>query len=214
MVKIGKFLSPLVALAALFVAACTSTSTYHGDPEKQFLSSYDAVTDGEFDLPEVPLGKLNSKYYRQIVEYETKIRPGTIVVNTKDRFLYLVMRGNKAMRYGISVGRRGFSWSGVASVGWKREWPVWTPPKEMIRRKPSLRKYADGMDPGLKNPLGSRALYLIQGGEDTMYRLHGTPQWWTIGKAASSGCIRLINQDIIDLYERVKPGAKVIVEQT
>ena len=121
------------------------------------------------------------------------------------------------MRYGIGVGKAGFAWEGEAYIAWKQEWPTWTPPKEMISRKPELAKYGkDGMKPGLSNPLGARALYLFnQKGQDTLFRLHGTPEWNSIGTAASSGCIRLMNQDIIDLYERVRPGksARVIVKQ-
>ncbi len=203
----------LMAIAISALVGCTSMSTYRGDPAKQFVRDYRAVTDADYKVPAVPLSKLDSKYYRQIVDYETRLRPGTIVVDVAERFLYLVEPNGKAVRYGIGVGRQGFAWSGVASIGWKAEWPTWTPPPQMIKRKPSLKKYAAGMEPGLSNPLGARALYLVQNGKDTMYRLHGTPEWSSIGKAVSSGCIRLINQDIIDLYERVRPGARVIVRQ-
>jgi lipoprotein-anchoring transpeptidase ErfK/SrfK len=138
-------------------------------------------------------------------------------VNTKARFLYYVLGGGKAMRYGIGVGKAGFAWEGKAYIAWKQEWPKWRPPKEMAQRKPHLAKYVkNGMRPGLNNPLGARALYLFdENGNDTLFRLHGTPQWSSIGTAASSGCIRLINQDIIDLYNRVRPGrsARVIVQQ-
>lgn len=116
------------------------------------------------------------------------------------------------MRYGIGVGREGFQWSGTARVAMKREWPMWTPPAPMIRRQPELAKWRGGMPPGLSNPLGARALYLFRNGRDTQYRLHGTPEWWSIGKEVSSGCIRLLNQDIIDLYNRTQVGAKVIVK--
>ena len=139
---------------------------------------------------------------------------GTIVVDVSNRFLYLVQPEGKAVRYGVGVGKQGFAWSGNARIGWKKEWPTWTPPPRMIGRKPELRRWAGGMPPGLNNPLGPRALYLTKGGKDTLYRLHGTPEWWSIGTAASSGCIRLMNQDIIDLYNRVQPGAKVVVRQT
>jgi lipoprotein-anchoring transpeptidase ErfK/SrfK len=144
-------------------------------------------------------------------------RPGTIIVDTPKRFLYFVLPGKKAVRYGIGVGKAGFAWEGEAYIAWKQEWPKWTPPKEMIDRKPELARYGeDGMKPGLKNPLGARALYLFnERGEDTLFRLHGTPEWKSIGTAASSGCIRLMNQDIIDLYNRVRPGknARVVVKQ-
>jgi len=122
------------------------------------------------------------------------------------------------MRYGIGVGKQGFAWAGTAYVAWKQEWPTWHPPKEMAERKPEVAKYVeDGMGPGLSNPLGARAMYLFnEKGQDTLFRLHGTPEWASIGTAASSGCIRLMNQDVIDLYSRVRPGkttSKVIVIQ-
>ena len=199
--------------ALMFVSGCTSVST-HRDPSTQFRDDYKAIVDGGHKLPEIPIRKIDKKYLRQIVDYDTKYRPGTIVVDVSQRFLYLVEPGGKAVRYGIGVGKQGFTWSGNAYVGWKAEWPTWTPPPAMIRRKPKLRKYAGGMDPGVNNPLGARALYLMRNGKDTMYRLHGTPEWWSIGTAASSGCIRLMNQDIIDLHSRVKNGAKVIVRQS
>ncbi len=139
-----------------------------------------------------------------------------IVVDVRNRFLYLVEPGNRAIRYGVGVGRAGFEWAGNAYIGWKRQWPTWTPPDEMIERQPKLAKYSadnGGMEPGIDNPLGARALYLFQDGKDTLYRLHGSPQWKSIGTAASSGCIRLINQDIIDLYERIGSRARVVVQQ-
>jgi lipoprotein-anchoring transpeptidase ErfK/SrfK len=128
----------------------------------------------------------------------TRRRPGTIIVDTGAKFLYFVLPGGKAVRYGIGVGREGFEWNGTARIGMKREWPVWTPPSAMIKRQPELAKWRSGMPGGPKNALGARALYLFNKGGDSGYRLHGTPEWWSIGKAMSSGCIRLINQDIID----------------
>jgi lipoprotein-anchoring transpeptidase ErfK/SrfK len=146
-----------------------------------------------------------------VVRYDTKEKPGTIVVNTNEKFLYFVMPEGKAMRYGIGVGREGFEWKGTARIAMKREWPVWTPPAAMIGRQPELAKWRGGMPGGLMNPLGARALYLYNKNGDTGYRLHGTPEWNSIGHAMSSGCIRLINQDIIDLHSRAENGAKVIV---
>ena len=116
------------------------------------------------------------------------------------------------MRYGIGVGKEGFEWKGTARIGAKREWPVWTPPPAMIRRRPDLAKWRGGMPRGPQNALGARAMYLHNKGGDSGYRLHGTPEWWSIGKAMSSGCIRLMNQDVIDLYDRASVGAKVIVK--
>ena len=157
---------------------------------------------------------MSRRLLRQEVRYRSRHKPGTIVVDTGARYLYLVQGSGRALRYGIGVGRQGFSWSGTAHIGWKQQWPKWTPPVEMIERQPELAKYcADcgGMPGGPKNPLGARALYLMKDGKDTLYRLHGTPQWASIGTAASSGCIRLMNQDIIDLYGRTRNGAKVVV---
>jgi lipoprotein-anchoring transpeptidase ErfK/SrfK len=197
-----------------------STSAFAGglfsrtDPALKNINDYRARKDGEFSLAAIPTDKLDKRLLRQQVRYRTRHKPGTLVVDTKEKYLYLVQFGGRAMRYGIGVGKAGFEWSGAAKVGWKREWPTWTPPNEMIARKPRLRKWSaknGGMPGGPKNPLGARALYLMQGGVDTLYRLHGTPEWKSIGTAASSGCIRLMNQDIIDLYKRVPNGAKVVV---
>ena len=122
------------------------------------------------------------------------------------------MGDGKAMRYGIGVGREGFEWKGTARIAMKREWPVWTPPPAMIKRRPDLAKWRGGMPGGPQNALGARAMYLYNKGGDSGYRLHGTPEWWSIGKAMSSGCIRMMNQDVIDLYSRASVGAKVIVK--
>ena len=145
-----------------------------------------------------------AEYLRAEVDYKTSERPGTIVVDTRDKHLYLVQDGGRAIRYGIGVGRPGFTWAGVKTITRKAEWPGWTPPPEMIKRRPDLPKHMEG---GPENPLGARALYL----GDTLYRIHGTNQPWTIGKAVSSGCIRMRNEDVMDLYERVGVGTKVIV---
>jgi len=166
-----------------------------------------------FPVPAVDLSKIETHYLRQIVDYPTAEWPGTIVVDTPERFLYLVLEGGRALRYGIGVGRQGFSWSGRANIPFKRPWPKWTPPASMIEREPELAKYRDGMEPGLDNPLGARALYLFQNGRDTLYRIHGTGEVASIGKAVSSGCIRLLNQDVIDLYRRVPLGTEVVVRQ-
>ena len=184
------------------------------DPALKNVNDYGARVDGGFSLAAIPIKKVNKRFYRQEVKYRTSQKPGTLIVDPHGRFLYLVMRGGKAMRYGIGVGKAGFEWQGTARVGWKQEWPKWTPPAEMIERRPELAKWGvdhGGMPGGLDNPLGARALYLFQNGKDTLYRLHGTPQWDSIGTAASSGCIRLMNQDVIDLYNRVPSGAKVVV---
>ena len=154
---------------------------------------------------------MDPQFLRQVVSDPTGEPAGTIVVDTSQHFLYLVLGNGQAMRYGVGLGRDGFEWAGRANVQWKRKWPKWTPPAEMIARQPELAKYSvdnGGMPPGLDNPLGARALYIFQNGEDTLYRLHGSPEWNSIGRSVSSGCVRLMNQDIIDLYDRVPgPGA-------
>lgn len=203
----------LSLFSVALLGGCSSSSRPLSK-SSQFKTNYAAVVDGGFKIPAIPIKKLDEKYLRQVVDYKTKYRAGTVVVDVPNRFLYLVQSDGKAMRYGVGVGKAGFAWGGSAKIGWKREWPTWTPPARMIGRRPELRKWAGGMPPGLNNPLGPRALYLTRGGRDTLYRLHGTPEWWTIGTAASSGCIRLLNQDIIDLHARVKNGARVIVKQS
>ncbi|KQT83994.1 hypothetical protein ASG48_11465 [Aurantimonas sp. Leaf443] len=176
---------------------------------------YGATVDDGFALPAIPTDRIDPQYLRQRVTFEEgrNYPAGTVVVDTPNRFLYVVENDGMAMRYGIGVGKTGFSWAGEANIRNKQHWPKWFPPAEMIDRKPELEPYRTGMEPGLTNPLGARALYLYQGGKDTLFRLHGTPEWWTIGTAASSGCIRLMNQDIIDLYERVPMDARVVVKQ-
>jgi len=144
------------------------------------------------------------RYDRQVVEYDGAEKPGTIIVNTPEKLLYLVEPGGRAMRYGIGVGRPGFTWAGVKHVSMKREWPDWTPPEEMLQRRPDLPHHMAG---GVENPLGARALYL----GSSLYRIHGSNEPWTIGTQVSSGCIRMRNEDVIDLYNRVPVGAKVVV---
>jgi lipoprotein-anchoring transpeptidase ErfK/SrfK len=134
-----------------------------------------------------------------------------VVVDTANRFLYHVRAGGQAMRYGVGIGRDGFAWSGRAVIAYKRKWPTWTPPAEMIERQPELERYRYGMEPGLANPLGARALYIHDDGVDTLYRLHGNDDPYAIGKAVSSGCVRLLNQDVINLYEHVKDGSPILV---
>ena len=179
-----------------------------GDPEAAMM--YGAVEDGGYLIPAIPYERINPRYYRQRVVDPTGERPGTIVVDTPSRFLYLVEPGGSAMRYGVGIGRDGFAWSGEGVIQWRQKWPKWTPPDEMVARQPQLVKYSianGGMPPGLTNPLGARAMYL----GSTLYRIHGTNAPWTIGSAVSSGCIRMRNEDVTDLYGRVDVGTKVIV---
>jgi lipoprotein-anchoring transpeptidase ErfK/SrfK len=151
------------------------------------------------------------KFLPTTVEYATDHEPGTIVIDPAEKFLYLVKEDSKARRYGIGVGREGFGWSGTTHVGRKAQWPTWTPPREMIKRQPWLAKYSNGMPGGANNPLGARALYLFEGERDTLYRIHGSNEPWTIGQAVSSGCFRMRNEDVQELYEQVEIGAKVVV---
>jgi len=159
-------------------------------------------------------------FARQVVSYPSREKPGTVVVDPANHFLYLVQAGGQAIRYGVGVGGEGFGWSGTAVVHNKQEWPDWYPPAEMLERKPELREHMSqlhsglGMPGGPENPIGARALYLWQGHKDTLYRIHGTNEPWTIGQNVSSGCIRLTNDDVTDLYGRVPVGAKVIVLAT
>ena len=148
--------------------------------------------------------EMNPIYRRQVVDYAGDEKSGTIIIDTPKRFLYLVQEDGKALRYGIGVGRPGFTWAGVKHVSAKREWPDWRPPDEMLKRRPDLPRYMAG---GPDNPLGARAMYL----GNTLYRIHGSNEPWTIGTQVSSGCIRMRNEDVIDLYERVQLGTKVVV---
>jgi lipoprotein-anchoring transpeptidase ErfK/SrfK len=160
--------------------------------------------------PGIPVVRhgIEQQYLPQMVDYDTKEKPGTIVIDTNNRFLYLVMQGGKARRYGVGVGKPGFEWAGEHKITRKAEWPNWTPPSEMVSREAAKGHYLPArMDGGPDNPLGARAMYL----GSSLYRIHGTNAPWTIGSAVSSGCIRLRNEDIADLYERVNVGTRVIV---
>jgi len=172
---------------------------------------YGPRPDERFPIPAVNVNKVNPKYFRRTVRYDSKEEPGTIIVDPKNHYVYRIEGDNLATRYGVSVGRDGFRWTGEAYVGRKSEWPIWTPPREMIERQPEVAKYAGGMKPGLDNPLGARALHLYQDGVYTLYTLYSTIQPETIGKGISSGCIGLLTQDMIELYERTPVNTKVIV---
>jgi lipoprotein-anchoring transpeptidase ErfK/SrfK len=163
-----------------------------------------AAIDPQTSPGYAPGYEMDPRYEKQVVEYHGDETPGTVIVNTRERLLYLVQDGGKALRYGIGVGRPGFTWAGVHHVTNKREWPDWTPPDEMLKRRPDLPRHMAG---GPDNPLGARAMYL----GSTLYRIHGSNEPWTIGTQVSSGCIRMRNEDVIDLYERVKVGTKVVV---
>jgi lipoprotein-anchoring transpeptidase ErfK/SrfK len=178
---------------------------------------YGPVASDIYPIPGINLSEMNPAFLRREVPYETAEPPGTIVIVPRAHYLYHVQEGGTAMRYGVGVGRQGFSWSGTATIGNKQEWPDWYPPKEMFGRQPELLEQmaelpgGTGMPGGPGNPLGARALYLWQGRKDTLYRIHGTFEPWSIGTSVSSGCIRMINQDAIDLYDRTPVGTKVVV---
>lgn len=208
-------LAGAASLAALSLAGCaTNGATLTAETQRipdDVLSMYAALPDERFPIPAARIDLVDPQYWRQIVPDPTGEQPGTIVVDTTNRFLYLVRDGGQALRYGVGIGRDGFAWSGRAQIAYKREWPTWTPPREMIERQPEVAQYANGMPPSLENPLGARALYIFKDGVDTLYRLHGNPDVTSIGKAVSSGCVRLINQDVIDLFQRVPSGTPIVV---
>lgn len=173
---------------------------------------YAKAQNEKFDVAAIDAADLRPQYVRQLVDYRGNEAPGTIVVDPRNRFLYFVMENGKALRYGVGVGKEGLEFTGKARIGRKATWPHWTPTPNMIRREPNrYRKWAGGMEGGATNPLGARALYLHKDGKDTLFRIHGTNEPDTIGHAVSSGCIRMLNQDVIDLYSRVPVGTNVVV---
>ncbi|WP_424934082.1 L,D-transpeptidase [Amaricoccus macauensis] len=172
---------------------------------------YASRADGSRTLPAIDIEDYHPALLRNEVEFETTEAPGTVVIDTKGPFLYLVQGEGKAIRYGIAIGRTGFGWTGEGVIARRAQWPRWTPPPEMIKRDPSLAKWAGGQPGGVHNPLGARALYIYFNGRDSGYRIHGTNSPRSIGYAASSGCFRMLNQDVIDLYDRVPAGTRVVV---
>lgn len=213
------FLMGAGALSALALAGCASGSRrlatvsapapVYVPPEVRMM--YAAMPEEQFPIPAARIELVDPRFWRQEVADPTGERPGTVVVDTAERFLYHVEPGGRATRYGVGIGRDGFAWSGRARIAYKRKWPTWTPPASMIEREPYLEEYRRGMPPSLENPLGARALYIFEGNRDTIYRLHGNPDERTIGQAVSSGCVRLLNQDVIDLYNRVRDGSPILV---
>nr|WP_210316366.1 L,D-transpeptidase [Devosia oryzisoli] len=214
-------MASLASLGALALAGCTTTSRPVATTEPRplgpadvpahVLAMYGPRPDEKFPVPAAPIWLLDPVYWRQEVANPTGERSGTVVVDTANRFLYWTMPNGRAMRYGVGIGRQGFEWSGRARIAYKRKWPTWTPPADMIERQPELEIYRHGQPPGLDNALGARALYIFQDGKDTLYRLHGNMDIHSIGRAVSSGCVRLLFQDVIDLYERVPDNSPIIV---
>src|SRR6266487_6481193 len=201
-------LKTVTAVATLLAATAIFTSSASANPFNPFEALFgphrEPVTAPAYANPQEDATEPHSELRRQIVNYRTSEAPGTIIIDTPNTYLYLVLPGGKAMRYGIGVGREGFTWSGVKTIERKAEWPDWTPPPQMINRQPYLPRFVAG---GPSNPLGARAMYL----SGSVYRIHGTNDPSTIGSQVSSGCIRLVNEDVIDLYSRVKVGTKVVV---
>ena len=204
-------------LGALLCASLTACQTAQQPPAPvQAAATEEAawyigsMPDQPFDVPLVDRRLMDAKYAKQTVDYSGSEKPGSIVVDIDERMLYLVQPDKKAIRYGVGVGKQGFSWKGVASVGRKGVWPAWRPTKTMKGINPDLPEHREA---GLDNPLGARALYLYQNGADTLFRLHGTNEPWSIGEQVSSGCVRMLNEDIVDLYERVPVGATVYVKR-
>jgi lipoprotein-anchoring transpeptidase ErfK/SrfK len=195
-----------IALAAAAALMTLSAYPAAANPIEDFFRSFS--TPGLYSGGQGPAWE----FRRQTVSFRTHEKPGTIIIDTRSKFLFLVLGDDRAIRYGVGVGREGFGWRGTVHVGRKAEWPGWTPPKEMIARERRRGRIIPAYMPGGQaNPLGARAMYLFDGGRDTMFRIHGTSEPWTIGHNVSSGCIRLVNADVIDLYNRVRVGAKVIV---
>ena len=208
------------AFLAMAAAGCTTAvpelpATVAAPPPPRFsedvLAMYRAMPEETFPVPAADIQRLDPKYVRRVIDYRTVEKPGTVIVDTDARYLYHVLPDGLATRYGVGIGRAGFEWSGRAHIAYKREWPVWTPPSDMIKRQPQLEKWRNGQPPGIDNPLGARALYIHQGNKDTLYRIHGTGEAWTIGKAISSGCVRLLHQDVIHLHQHVRSGSAIIV---
>ncbi len=201
-------ITPIAVAAGLAIATFLATA-----PANALTAGPHAIDRPASDVITVAQRKaVPQKYKRRVVRFTTNEKPGTIIVDTNNKFLYYVEGKNRATRYGIGVGREGFGWSGVVKVGRKAEWPSWTPPADMRRREAAKGRILPAVQKGgIDNPLGARALYLYKGGRDTIFRIHGTNQPWTIGLNMSSGCIRMMNKDVEHLYSQTPVGAKVIV---
>ena len=213
------FLAGSASLAALALAGCSTTPTRVIAPPAparpavppDVQAMYGPVIDEPYYVAAADMSLVDPVFWRQQVSDPTGEAPGTVVVDTAARHLYHVGDNGMATRYGVGIGRAGFAWSGRAHIAYQRSWPVWTPPAEMVDRQPELAPYRTGMPPGPDNPLGARALYIHQGNVDTLYRLHGNSDERSIGKAVSSGCVRLLQQDVIHLAAAVRSGSPLVV---
>lgn len=203
--------APLIAAGCVTRAESPLPQNAAIDP--YYAAMYGPIHSEPFPIPAVDLTEVDPRFWRREVRYETSAQPGTIVVDPGKRYAYLVKEGGRAIRYGVGVGlTEAFNFRGEAVIARKAEWPRWTPTPSMIKREPErYGPYAGGLEGGPHNPLGARALYLYKDGRDTLYRLHGTNEPWSIGQTVSSGCVRFLNQDIIDLYRRVPLDTKVVV---
>lgn len=212
-----------IGLGVAMLSGCVSAAP-HSDPTRATVAQADAAPavpdiyqelfDEGYVIPALVPGEVPPRFWRSEVDYLGPEAPGTLVVDTPAKYLYHILSDRRATRYGVGVGREGFAWAGRAKVAYKRKWPRWTPPDTMVNRQPELEPYSianGGMDPGLRNPLGARALYIHEGNRDTLYRLHATDRPNSIGKSVSSGCIRLLSQDVIHLYDTVRDGSPIVV---
>ena len=199
-------LGSLAGLGVLGLGGCATMR-----PSADYPDIYRALPDERFPIPAADFSQIDPRYLRRVVRYRTDEEPGTIIIDPGNFYLYHILEDGFATRYGANVGRAGFLWTGEAYIGRKAEWPIWTPTPDQIGRDPWLVEHAGGMAPGLDNPLGSRALYLYQDGVYTLYTIYGTALEWTIGQGVSSGCVGLLNQDVIHLFELIPIGTKVIV---
>ncbi len=201
-------LGSAAGVGALGLAGCVESDSMS---RTEAAKLYGPVPNEKFPIPAVDVSKIDPKYFRQTVRYDTKEAPGTIIIDPGKYHLYRIEGDGMATRYGANVSRAGFLWSGEVYVGRKAEWPTWTPPKEMMARQPEARQYANGMPGGLDNPLGARVLYLYKNGVYTVYTIYSTSDPETIGSSITSGCTGLLSQDMIDLYSRTPIKTKVVM---
>jgi lipoprotein-anchoring transpeptidase ErfK/SrfK len=207
------FLTAPIVLSGCATYPQPETAKQGTNIDPAYVSLYGAIETEPFPIPAVDLTQVDPQFLRREIDFPTSEQAGTIVVDPAARYAYLVMERGRAIRYGVGVGKEeAFNFQGLATIGRKAEWPHWTPTPDMIRREPErYASYANGLPGGPGNPLGPRALYLYRDDRDTLFRLHGTAEPWTIGTMVSSGCIRFLNQDIIDLYQRAPVGTRVVV---